>query len=133
MAAMAMAVGVRADSWHRAVPRRTRWSGSPASQRGEGVRAVGLGRPHRVEAEALGFGHQLRGVGRRAGAPVAELQSELHVLHGFLPGVPYGPTLADGAMGRALRGAPLAPHRAGPGPGPGPGGPNRADPVQNHH
>ena len=55
---------------------------APPAERGERIRAVGLGRPDRVEAQPLGLGHQLRCVGRRAGPPVAELQSELHVLHG---------------------------------------------------
>ena len=32
---------------------------TPPGQRGEGVGPVGLGRPDRVEAEALGLGHQL--------------------------------------------------------------------------
>ena len=59
---------------------------APPAERGERIRAVGLGRPDRVETQALGLGHQLRCVGRRAGPPVAELQSELHVLHRFLPG-----------------------------------------------
>ena len=79
-AAMAMAVGVRADSWQREVPRRTRVRARPPpGERGQGVGAVGLGRPHRVEAEPLGLVHQVGGVGRRPGSPVPELQSELHV------------------------------------------------------
>src|SRR5664280_392549 len=47
--------------------------------------AVGLRRPDRVEAEPFGFRHQLRGVGGRARTPVAQLHSDLHVLHGFPP------------------------------------------------
>ena len=58
---------------------------APPGQRGEGVGAVGLGGPDRVVAQALGLGDQLDGVGGRPRSPVPQLQSDLQILHGFLP------------------------------------------------
>ena len=56
IAAIAVAAGVRADIWTMPVPRRMRSVlRAPPRQRGERVRAVGLGGPHRVEPEALGL------------------------------------------------------------------------------
>src|SRR5205823_12096603 len=43
---------------------------APPGQRTDGVRAVGLRRPHRVVAEALGLEDRLDGAGRRPSAPV---------------------------------------------------------------
>ncbi len=48
--------------------------GAPPAERGQRVGAVGLGRPDRVEAQPLGFGHQLRWrwpVGRSPSSRVA--------------------------------------------------------------
>ena len=85
---MAVATGVRADSWQtagaepgggglRAVP----------GERGEAVRPVGLGRPDRVEAELLGGGQQLGHADGRLGEPVPEDQAELQIVvcHGRAP------------------------------------------------
>ncbi len=104
--------------------------GAQPGQGGEGVGPVGLGRPHRVEPEALGRSHLLRGVGRRSGPPVAELQSELHVLHGFLPWArspdPSGGGIRDGIP------APDRPMSLSLSPGRRPTGGHPANPVQNH-
>ena len=53
----------------------------PPGQRGQGIGAIGLRCPHRVEAEAFGLRHLLDGTRRRSGSPVAELQSELEICH----------------------------------------------------
>ena len=53
--------------------------GAPPGQRRQAVRAVGLGRPDRVEAEPLGLGDRLGDAGRRAAGPVAGVQPELQI------------------------------------------------------
>ena len=56
MAAMAIAVGVRADSWHSEVPSRALVVREPHHARGvERVGSVGLGGPDRVEAQPVGL------------------------------------------------------------------------------
>ena len=78
IAAIAVAAGVRAESCTMPVPRRMRSvCGAPPGQRREGVGAVGLGRPHRVEAEPLGLLDRLQRTRRRAGRPVARAVAEL--------------------------------------------------------
>ena len=52
---------------------------APPRQRREAVRAVGLGRPDRVEAEPLGLGDRLDDPGRRSAGPVAGVQSQLQL------------------------------------------------------
>ena len=80
IAAIAVAAGVRADSCTIAVPRRSRSvARAPPGQRRQHVRAVGLGGPHRVEAQALGLGDRRLDPGRWAGAPVAGVQAELQL------------------------------------------------------
>ena len=77
IAAIAAAAGWRADICMIAVPSRTFLvCGAPPRERGEHVRAVGLGGPDRVEAEPVGLGDRLLYARRRAGAPVAGVQAE---------------------------------------------------------
>ena len=67
IAAIASAVGWRADIWAMEVPSLMRLGlGAPPGERGERVGAVGLGGPEGVEAEALGLGDAL--LDCRAGA-----------------------------------------------------------------
>ena len=56
--------------------------GAVPGQRREAVRAVGLGRPERVEAEVLGRGDLLGHPRRRTGEPVPEHQTELQLVVG---------------------------------------------------
>ncbi len=67
---------------------------APPRQWGERVRPPRLGGEHRVEARLLGGGHQLGVVGRRLGAPVSELQTELHATPPSVPSGGHLPILA---------------------------------------
>ena len=69
IAAIAVAAGWRADICTIAVPSFSALGRrAPPGQRRQAVRAVGLGRPDRVEAEALGLGDRLDRSRRRAAA-----------------------------------------------------------------
>ena len=94
MAVIAVDAGVRAEIWVMAVPSLTRLCRrAPPGQRGEAVGPVGLGRPDGVEAQLLGGGDLVDGVGRGpARRPVADDQAQLH---------PALPTRAVG-VGRAV-------------------------------
>ena len=52
---------------------------APPCQRHQRVRAVGLGRPHRVKAQPVGLLDGLSGAGRGAPGPVAEAKAESQV------------------------------------------------------
>ena len=86
-AAIAIAVGVRAEIWQIDVPslmrRRLR---APPRERRERIGAVRLGRPARVVAEPLRFGERLGHARRRLRTPVADRVPELQfVLHASQP------------------------------------------------
>src|SRR3954465_14185534 len=81
IAAIAVAVGWRADIWVIAVPRRRRsvegppqaggaGGAAPPGRGGGAVGAVGLGGPDRVVAEPLGLRDRVRDAGRRTARPV---------------------------------------------------------------
>ena len=79
-AVIAVIAGERPGIWKIPEPRRIfdRLPGEPAEHRG-GVRAVGLGGPHRVVAEPLGLLDDLQLVlGGQAETPVADVDAELH-------------------------------------------------------
>ena len=77
--AIAVAVGVRARDLHdrRPEPDATRLRGEER-QRRDRVGAVRLGRPHRIEAEALGLAHLLDGHLQTRAGPDVETEPELH-------------------------------------------------------
>ena len=78
-AAIAIAVGVRADSWQIEVPSLMRSVAAPHHASGvERVGAVRLRGPTRVEPEPLGLCEPLGHAGRRTGAPVSDHVPELH-------------------------------------------------------
>ena len=86
-AAIAIAVGVRAEIWQIDVPSLMRAGRrAPPRERRERVGAVRLGGPARVEAEPLRLRQRLRHARRRPRAPVADHVPELHVVrHGSQP------------------------------------------------
>ena len=53
-------------------------SRTPPRQGGQRVRSVGLGGPHRIEAQLLGDRHLLLHPDRRSGAPVADRKTQIH-------------------------------------------------------
>ena len=82
-AAIAIAVGVRAEIWQIDVPSLMRVRRrAPPRERRQRVGAVRLGGPARVEAEPLRFGEPFRHTGRRTRAPVTDHVSEFHGAHG---------------------------------------------------
>ena len=94
-AAIAHAVGVRADNCTTEVPSRIRRVEAPPGQRGVGVRTPRLGGEHGVEAGVLGRGHQFRRVAGRLRAPISQLESQPHSHHPTLAftSSPLGPSL----------------------------------------
>ena len=87
IAAIAVAAGARAEICDDRGPELDPLGrGAPPGQRGERVRAVGLGRPHRVKAQPVGLEHGLGRARRRTARPVADVEPELEVVcHGSGP------------------------------------------------